>query len=208
MVRDLLARVTSMRERRAPSETSPPEGGPSGGEDEAGTSRRTLIARGLSIAAGAVGVGVAGSIVGSGNRTAPTPATRGPAVPIALRPTEMAIYVRDVRFASPDQPAGALLGVRTFTAPHGELVDPAGTVVGSLSGGVLPGSAGQIGFQRFVFPGGTLIGMGSGSLAGEEYAIVGGTGAYAGAIGTYQTRLEAGARGRDAAFTFNVTGVR
>jgi hypothetical protein len=151
--------------------------------------------------------------VQSGGRQAPAavatttaPVQHTTALP-DLRPTELALFVRNLRVSSSGQP-GQLPAAGATTSPHGRLVDASGIELGTFVGGLLPGSAGQIAFQRFVFPDGTLIGMGSGSLAGEEYAVVGGTGIYAGAVGTYQTNLHLGSHGRDAEFTFNITGVR
>jgi hypothetical protein len=171
-----------------------------------------VITRGLSLLVGAVGVGAAGAVLQSGQREASSTTSAAPAAaPVAglsFTSTDLSLYVRDVRYATPDLKPGELPTRSMFTSPHGRLEDSAGTVLGTFAGGVLPGSAGQIAFQRFVFPNGTIVGMGSGKLADEEYAVVGGTGIYAGAIGTYRTRLELGPRGNDAAFTFNVTGVR
>jgi len=62
--------------------------------------------------------------------------------------------------------------------------------------------------QRFTFADGTIIGMGSGSLDGEEYAVVGGTGRFAGAIGTYTARIRPGAYRRDAEFQITISGTR
>ena len=50
--------------------------------------------------------------------------------------------------------------------------------------------------------------MGSGGLDGEEYAVVGGTGRYAGAIGTYVAQVRPGVHGRDAEFQISITGTR
>lgn len=207
MVRELLSRFASWRGARAPSEGPPGAGSQGGAGDAADTSRRTLITRGLGLLAGAVGAGIAGSALQGEGRTAiAVPAAAAP--PMAVRPTELALFVRDVRFSSTAARPGELPTGKVLSAPHGALVDHSGAVLGTFSGGLLPGSSGQIGFQRFVFAGGTLIGMGSGNLADEEYAVVGGTGQYAGAIGTYTTRLQPGTRGRDAEFRFNVTGMR
>ena len=208
MVRELLVKVASLRRAAAPSEDPPPGGGTSGAGDAAGTSRRNLITRGLGLFAGAVGVGISGTALQSAGRAGPVAVPAGAVPPVAIRPTELALFVRDVRFSSPGVKPGELPTGKVLTAPHGALVDASGTVLGSFSGGLLPGSSGQLGFQRFVFAGGTLIGMGSGSLVDEEYAVVGGTGRYAGASGTYSTKIQPGNHGRDAEFRFNVTGMR
>ena len=173
-----------------------------------GTSRRTLLTRGLYLLAGAASVGIAGSAMQPQRDPFPGLAAAGTVTLGLTTPTEWSLFVRDVRFGSPAVKPGELPAARTLTAPHGRLVDAGGTEVGTLSGGVMPGSGGQIAFQRFVFADGTLVGMGSGSLEDEEYAVVGGTGQYAGATGTYLTSIQAGARGRDAEFRFDVTGTK
>ena len=212
MVPELRSRVGRLRKARAPSDHA--TGGEPARDSGDGTSRRTLMKQGLVLIAGAVGVGVAGAAGQSGSRTVPVALPIG-SVPIALMPagasgrsdssTALPLYVRDVRFTSPAFKPGELPDGSIPRSPHGTLVAADGASVGTFSGGVLPGSAGQIALQRFVFPDGSLIGMGSGSLANEEYAVVGGTGRFAGAIGTYTTRLEQGSIGRDAEFTFSLT---
>jgi hypothetical protein len=160
-------------------------------------------------------VGAAGALLQSGSRQPPAavPASAAtiPLTTVAIsdiRPTELALFVRNIRATAPGHTPGQMPVAGAMAAPHGRLVDSGGSEMGMFSGGLLPGSAGQIAFQRFVFTNGTLIGMGSGALAGEEYAVVGGTGIYAGAIGTYRTQLHLGSHGTDAEFTFNISGVR
>jgi hypothetical protein len=219
MMRELLAKVVPMRFARAPTADRSAEAETSRGGAPPDESRRSLLTRGLSLAAGAVGVTAAGAWLQSGGRQTPAavPVAVHDPVPVPvpaartvpdLTATELSLFIRDIRFSSPGQRPGELPTGKTASAPHGTLVDSAGVTVGSFAGGLLPGSAGQIAFQRFVFPNGTLIGMGSGSFDGEDYAVVGGTGIYAGAVGTYQTKIQLGARGRDAEFTFNVAGAR
>jgi hypothetical protein len=77
-----------------------------------------------------------------------------------------------------------------------------------LSSGILPGSDSQVSVQRLTFSDGSLIGMGSGHLDGEEYAVVGGTGRFAGAIGSYMVTLQPGTSGRDAEFAISITGTK
>ena len=198
MVRHLVARIGVKRQARAPSPDDV-------AADPSGTSRRMLMTRGLSLIAGAVGLGVAGNLLQSERR--PMPVSVSPAVPLALS-AAMSVRVQDIRFGSAALRSGDGSTLAWPSSPHGELVNGDGLPVGTFSGGVLPGSGGAIAFQQFVFPDGTLIGMGSGNLDAEEYAVVGGTGRFAGAVGTYRTTLEFGDRGQDATFTFNVTPAR
>lgn len=164
-----------------------------------GTTRRAMIVRGLWAVAGAVGLGVAGT----GANFAATKPVAPPAGPARL-----SLVVRDVRFSAPASKPGTLPESDAVASPHGALQDATGRHLGRFSGGTLPGSGGQIAVQRFTFSDGTIIGMGSGRLDGDEYAVVGGTGRYAGATGTYVAQLRPGARGRDAEFQISVTGTR
>ncbi len=173
----------------------------------AGTSRRALMKQGLWIAAGAAGLGLAGTGVAAGTRSVVAPAGAG-TVHTAAGPTHLLFFVRDIRFAGRSSKAGTRPDSGSPAAPHGHLEDSAGNHVGSFSGGSLPGSDGHIAFQRFTLADGTLIGMGSGRLDDEEYALVGGTGRYAGAAGSYRTTIRPGAFGRDAEFALNVTGAK
>ncbi len=173
--------------------------GPLGSASAGGTTRRAIISRGLWAAAGAVGLGVASTGVTLGT----TQARVAPA-----GPTRLSLVVRDVRFAAAGAKPGTLREAGAAVSPHGALHDAAGQQLGRFSGGTLPGSDGQIAVQRFTFADGTIIGMGSGGLDGEEYAVVGGTGRYAGAVGTYVAQIRPGAHGRDADFQINITGTR
>ena len=156
-----------------------------------GTTRRTLLTRGLAVAAGALGASVAasGAVLG--------------AAPAAGLST-LTLVVHDVRFRT----SAAQREAKTPASPHGTLSDAEGRSVGSFSAGVLAGSGGGISVQRFTLADGTLIGIGSGALHGADYAIVGGTGRYSGATGSYTTQLTSGARGRDAAFRISLTGTK
>ena len=149
----------------------------------AGTTRRTVLTRGLAVAAGALGA----TVVGTGVALGAMPASNA---------STLTLFVRDVRFRASGPKPGALHEAHAPASPHGTLVDATGQTVGSFSAGILAGSGGGIAVQRFTLADGTILGMGSGSLKDSEYAIVGGTGRYAGARGTYTTQLASGVRGR------------
>jgi hypothetical protein len=181
-----------------PGHFQPAEGTP-GIDVRAGTTRRAVISRGLWAIVGAAGLGAAGTGVVFGAAKDPAP---------GAGPARLSLVVRDVRFTSPSTKPGALPDAGAIASPHGALHDATGQSLGRFSAGTLPGSGGQIAIQRFTFADGTIIGMGSGGLDGEEYAVVGGTGRYAGATGTYVAQLRPGAQGRDAEFQISVTGTR
>jgi hypothetical protein len=214
-MRELLSRLAHRsRSPDAEQASSGTAAGPAPPGDPPGTSRRLLITRGFLLFAGALGAGAAGSTLLSGTRaqTLALPVSAAsaltPGQPSSASPATLTLHVRDVRFTSPDLKPGALPDSGVLVSPHGELLDDGGAVVGRLSGGVLPGSGGQIAVQRFELNDGVLIGMGSGRLDGAEYSLVGGTGRYAGAIGSYTTGIEPGERGRDAEFVISLMDMR
>ena len=118
-----------------------------------GTTRRTVLTRGLAVAAGAIGA----SVVGTG-------AVLG-AIPVTDAST-LTLFVRDVRFRASGARTGALHEAHVPASPHGSLVDATGQAVGSFTAGVLTGSGGGIAVQRFTLANGTILGMGSGQSPG------------------------------------------
>jgi hypothetical protein len=176
------------------------------------TSRRFVLTRGLYAL---VGAGLAGTAILSGNgstrsttATSPATADSGAKAASAAGPLNMSMFVRDVRFTTPGLKLGTLPDFGSAMSPKGRLESPTGDQLGKFSSGILPGSDGQVAVQRFILSDGSLIGMGSGQLDGEEYAVVGGTGRFAGAIGSYTVTLQAGTSGRDAEFAISLTGMK
>lgn len=204
MLRNLLAKVRPAR--GAPAATS---------DGATGTSRRTLISRGLMLFAGAVGAGVAGAGALTPRAVrAPAASAQPASAPAALAqapsagPVSLPLFVRNVRFTQPAIKSGTVADGAETRSPYGALVDDEDSPLGTFSGGVLPGSGGQIAVQRFTFADGMLIGMGSGGLQDQEYAVVGGTGRYAGASGSYTTRIQPGDVGRDVEFLITISGTK
>jgi hypothetical protein len=152
------------------------------GGGESGTTRRTMMTRGLLLVAGAIGVGVAGTKTVD-RATGTTPAEGS---------TTFKILSPGVRFHAPGSKAGSLPAAGEIRVPFGTLVGPQGRSVGDFSTALMPSSGGQIAVQRFVFDDGTLIGMGPGDLDGSEYAITGGTGRFDGASGSYVAHRQPG----------------
>ena len=140
--------------------------------------------------------------------TAPTTADRETTAASAAGPLTLSMFVRDVRFTTPGLKPGKLPDFGSAMSPKGRLEGPIGDHLGRFSSGILPGSDGHVAVQRFTFSDGSLIGMGSGHLDGEEYAVVGGTGRFAGAIGSYKVTLQPGSSGRDAEFAISLTGTK
>ncbi len=176
--------------------------------------RRTLLQRGLFLLAGVLGLGAAERQIRGETAVAPPRPAEAP----TLASATLRLYGR----RRPPQAQGYLPGrsASEHVISYGDLVDPAaGTRVGEFStNGFCPETpfghqflaASNIELQTFKLPDGTLFGIGAaGPGAGREqtYAILGGTGRFAGARGSYVARTttpEPG--GRDAVeFTLTLT---
>jgi hypothetical protein len=158
-------------------------------------SRRSVVKGSLVAIAGAIGWG-AGAATRSGGGAAATATASG------------TMTLDGVRWRSTrgGQPGGL--------AAHGELVGRGGAEAGSFSSTRLavPASAasGQAGaeLQTFNLGQGTIFGMGTPPARGEgiaTFAILGGTGSYAGATGTYTQEQRPTDRGGDGTARFEFT---
>ena len=137
------------------------------------STRRGALGRGVALLGGLVGLGAA------------TEATAAP--PGA---TTLAFHVRGLTHDR--------RGLRRRGDPltlQGELLDrPGGRRVGELHAAAFtlrgPGGAGpsELELHTLVLEDGTLVGSGTGDAGGGAYAILGGTGRYAGARGSYAVR--------------------
>lgn len=139
---------------------------------ELGQSRRSLLKRGLVVAGGAVGLGA----IGSKEARAQLPIGR-----------EVVLYGGRWRLETPGRKPGEALQPGDHSAVYGELLDKRnGRVIGQFHGSrlALQQHAG-VEVHTFVLPGGTLVGMGTSLLDEAVFAVVGGTGRYAGAKGSY-----------------------
>ena len=146
-----------------------------------GHSRRSVLKRGLMVAAGAIGLSATS---GSARAATRLDARRGP---LRLNGTNW-------RLVTPARKAGEAIQLGDHGAVHGDLLDTRNKLVGQFYGSRLAIQAAPGGHTRadasvevhtFVLPKGTLIGMGTSVLGKAVFAIVGGTGAYANAKGSY-----------------------
>jgi len=145
-----------------------------------GHNRRTLLKRGLVLAAGALGVTVAGKEAKAATRTGPN---------------QLRLHGTNWRLSVPDRQPGDSLRLGDHGAVYGDLLDrPNGKPLGQFYGSRLAIQSAPGGHARadasvevhtFVLPQGTLIGMGTAVLGEAIFAIVGGTGIYAGAKASY-----------------------
>ena len=140
--------------------------------NELGQSRRSLLKRALVVAGGVVGLGA----VGSKEARAQLPIGR-----------EAVLYGSGWRLETPGRRPGEAIQPGDHGALSGQLLDGRrGNVIGQFHGSrlALQGHAG-IEVHTFVLPGGTLVGLGTSLLGEAVFAVVGGTGRYAGAKGSY-----------------------
>ncbi len=152
-------------------------------------SRRTMLKGGLLAVAGAAGWGAGG--LTSGGSSAPAASATA---------SSLRLHGARLKQATTGEPEPGRLSA------HGELVDPSGGRLGSFSstrlavpaspGSEIPGAE----FQIFELHDGAIFGLGTPRADGTKatYAIVGGTGRYSGAAGSYvadQRLLGAGGNG-------------
>ena len=155
-----------------------------------GATRQRMLGRGLALVAGLVGAGAAAREI----------ERRAGAETLVLRARERA------------RPPGPHEGAGDRVTLVAELVDADGTRAGELYGAgfALRGPGEPDGPQRlelhtFELLDGTLVGTGTATLLEGTFAIVGGTGRYAGARGTYVVRRSDERRGgADAELVFSL----
>ena len=146
-----------------------------------GHNRRAILKRGLVLAAGALGVAVAG-------KEAKAATTRVPNQ-LRLHGTQLASR----RFPTVSRgtcsssaitvPCTATCSMRPNGTPLGQFYGSR-LAIQSVPGGHARADA-SVEVHTFVLPDGTIIGMGTAVLGEAIFAIVGGTGVYAGAKGSY-----------------------
>ena len=159
------------------------------------TGRRTILKRGAIGAASIAAIAVAAGTQSSPQRMAPAIATTGS---------------RTIRLVGrgwhADTPKTALPGKGDAYSVYGELLAPAGDKVGeffSQNIGVdspfqITGQGvGSFEIHTLSLPEGTIVGVGVGGGRERSYAIVGGTGKYAGARGSYLARQDTYGLGGD-----------
>jgi hypothetical protein len=159
------------------------------------TTRRSALGRGLLFLGGLVGVGAAKAGAAPGRRS-------------------LVLYARNVD--------GVSQGHRASEVPHrgdrltvrGELLDrPDGDPVGELHGAAFAlrgpdasaSDAARLELHTFALRDGRIIGSGTAGLLDGEFAILGGTGRYAGARGTYVARHSRRELGGDGTAEFRLT---
>ena len=170
-------------------------------------SRRSVLKRALLVGAGAIGLGAAADKAGA-------------TMPLQLEPNhepdrELRLHGRNWRLETAGRKPGEPIQLGDNGAVHGELLDgPKGTVLGQFFGSRLaiqavagphPRANGGIEVHTFVLPGGTILGMGTSLPGASVFAVVGGTGVYAGAHGSYVATQRLREQGGNGTAEFNLT---
>jgi hypothetical protein len=150
-----------------------------------GENRRSLLTRGLVLIGGAIGLGASSEAA-----AAAAPPPKG-----AAKPTVLVLRARAITLQAPARKAGERIRPGDHGTLVGELVDARGRPQGRFYGSRLAfdsgldrhsGADASVELHTFKLDGGTILGMGSTFPGESAFAIVGGTGRYAGARGSYE----------------------
>src|SRR5262245_37032719 len=169
------------------------------------TARRGLVGRGALLLAGALGLGAAAS----------SDADRGLASQAAAAGSTLRLTGRQWHLVSQDRPAGEPPTQGDRLTMFGELLDEAGgRKVGEFYAacfctgspfGASPVAAANVEMHTLNLVDGSIVAMGTATAGENVYAIVGGTGKYAGASGSYVARQRPIELGGDGTAEFVVT---
>ena len=166
--------------------------------------RRQISRRQILTGLAFMGAGAAGAAVVT---TAIEPLHAGGAQPVPVAPprTSLALRGESVRFDTVGAVPGELPAFDRPFGARGKLIGEYGEV-GRLEITPMPGLGGVLQLHTFEMSDGTLLGMGSAAAGGTgTFAVVGGTGAYRGASGSYTARLGDGRAAPVADFDFDLT---
>jgi hypothetical protein len=165
------------------------------------SSRRGLLGRGLLVAAGVLGLG--GAV-----RQSSKPETSTVAQPR----TELKLYGRQYHLHAPMRRAGELPQKGDRHSAYAELLDdPEGAAVGHFSAAHLSldspfAAKSSLEIHTFDLTDGTIHGLGSAVRGADgQFLVLGGTGRYAGATGTYLARQLPRELGGDGTAEFHLT---
>ena len=172
------------------------------GETTRSTSRRSLLGRGFLFAAGAFGIGAA---------RREESARAAPLAPGRTR--TLRLYGRNFQLHAHDRLAGQVPGKGDRHSGYGELLDrPNGRVVGHFASAHMTHEspyttvAASHELHTFSLKDGTIHGFGLSPRGGEgHFVILGGTGRYVGAQGSYVARQRQRELGGNGAAEFHLT---
>jgi hypothetical protein len=164
---------------------------------ETGTTRRGALGRIALAAAGVLGLGYAAR-----QATADDSKATAAAKP---RGRELVLYGREMRLHSPGRTPGELPPPGDRPTPLGRLVDKRERPLGSFTSAGLAGAAGALELHTFELDEGSIFGVGAGALGPATFAVIGGTGRYSGATGSYVARQSLRELGGDGTAEFTLT---
>lgn len=181
-------------------------------DDTFHASRRGILRGAAASAVGALALAVGLDRVASAAPSRPTqarpaPPVEGVAVPSGA--TTLGLHGRGWNLAGPGHRPGRIPGAGERGAISGELTDPTtGDRVGTFRSATFHGGreAADLELHTFDLGDGMLVGMGASQGGEGTFAIIGGTGRFAGARGAYAARQghrEVGGDGR-AEFAFTI----
>ena len=166
------------------------------------SSRRGLLGRGLLVATGVLGLG-------SATRSSPA---AGAVQPLRQGRTELTLHGRNLHLHAPERQAGELPHKGDRHTAYAELLDgPEGAVTGHFSAAHLSldspfAAASSLEIHTFDLPGGTIHGLGSAVRGADgNFVVLGGTGRYAGATGSYVASRRPRELGGDGTAEFHLT---
>ncbi|MDX6411472.1 MAG: hypothetical protein QOE91_988 [Gaiellaceae bacterium] len=168
--------------------------------DATSTTRSGVLKRIALVAGGAVGLAFAGRETLAGETHA-APA----ALPANGKATALVLRARDVHLAVPGSVPGELPPTGIQAVPGGRIVDAKGKTLGSFSAANLPGVGTALQLHTFDLGDGTILGIGAAGQHDSPFAIVGGTGRFAGANGTYVAKQSPRELGGDGTAEFTLT---
>ena len=175
------------------------------------TSRRAALKSGLGLLAGAVGFGAMSKAADAAVLSGVTSTVTG----VTIKTTTLSLRAIGVNVVL-ERPLGEALQVGDRMTTSADLVDAAGGKLGEfhstatwlrVPGAVTPSAVSSLAQQTFYLSDGSIFGTGTvvPSLVDNTFAIVGGTGRYAGARGTYLARIAALNLGGDGTASFTLS---
>ena len=166
------------------------------------TTRSGALKRLALLAGGAVGAIAGGRALGADRGEAAT-------LPAAARPAQKAVdvvlYGRNWRLGSHKAEHGKAPKANELRTPTGRIVDAKGKHLGTFKAANVLGFGGALQLQTFDLVDGTIVGIGAGGHHESPFAIVGGTGRYTGASGTYSGKQSPRELGGDGTAEFKLT---
>ncbi len=177
------------------------------GDSVGGWAKRSALTRGVLALAGGLGLSL-GRVASSVRAEEAAPGVVG-------GPATLTLYGRDWHLADRDRRPGRVPAPGDRMAMFDELLDGAeGEKVGEFYAacfcvdspfGATPYAAANLEFHTFNLDGGSISGMGTASAGENVYAIVGGTGRFAGARGSYVAVQRPVELGGDGTAEFHLT---